>query len=86
MDPQSIGHAVATVLLASAVPIVLWLGLKNRNMGDGKGIGWSFIRFVVIALGLPVVALLGIYNQLSGEAAAIISGAMGFAFGKSDQS
>lgn len=81
---QDNGHAIATILLASAIPLVLWLGMKNRNMGDGKGIGWGFIRFVVIAISLPVVALLGLNNQLTGEAATLISGAMGFAFGKAE--
>lgn len=81
---QQNGHAIATVLLASAIPIVLWMGLRNRNIGDGRGIGWSFIRFVVIALALPIVALLGINDQLTGEAATLISGAMGFVFGKSE--
>ncbi|MGH1417136.1 MAG: hypothetical protein ACRBB0_26870 [Pelagimonas sp.] len=81
---QENGHAIATILLASAIPIVLGMGLRNRNMGDGKGIGWSFIRFIVIALALPIVALLGINNRLTGEAATLISGAMGFAFGKAE--
>jgi hypothetical protein len=83
---QENGHAIATILLAASVLLVLWLGMKNRNMGDGKGIGWSFIRFIVISVSLPIVAILGLNNQLTGEAAALISGAMGFAFGKSESS
>ena len=36
----------------------------------------------MIAISLPVCALLAIKNALTGEAATIIAGALGYAFGK----
>lgn len=72
------------VALASSVPIVLYFGSKNRNEGEGRGIGWSFIRFIVIALALPIIAMLGISGTLDGNASTLLAGAMGYAFGKSE--
>lgn len=77
----------ASIILASAVPLVLVLGFFNRR-GSGnektKGIGWQFIRYTVLAISIPVAGLLALNNALTGEAAAIIAGAMGYAFGKVD--
>lgn len=76
-----------SVLLALAVPIVLVGGFHNRLAGDKpKGIGWQFIRLIVLALALPIIGVLALNGALSGEAAALIGGAMGFAFGKRDDS
>jgi len=72
-------------ILASAVPIVLVVGYLNRrgNPNDkAKGIGWQFIRYTILAIAFPVVAILALNNALSGEAAAIIAGGMGYAFAK----
>lgn len=75
-----------SVILASAVPIVLIGGIWNRNSGDNpKGIGWQFIRYTVLATSIPIVALLALNNTLSGEAATLIGTAIGFAFGKKDE-
>jgi len=77
-----------SVILALAVPCVLIVGYLNRrgNPEDkAKGIGWQFIRYTVLAIAIPVAALLALNNALTGEAAAIIAGAMGYAFGKSDK-
>lgn len=73
-----------SAVLASAVPIVLIGGFVNRTQGDGKGIGWQFIRFTVIALSVPVIGILGINDALSGEAAALLGSAMGYAFAKKE--
>ena len=73
-------------IMASAVPLVLWIGYQNRKGGDGektKGIGWQFIRYTVLGISVPVAGVLALNNALSGEAATIIAGAMGYAFGKS---
>ncbi len=83
-----------SIVLASAVPIVLVGGLLQRvfyrRIDDGGamsqaglGIGWQFIRFTVLASGLPLVALLAVRGQLTGEVVAIFAAAMGYAFGKS---
>ena len=60
------------------------LGINRRgNPNDkAKGIGWQFIRYTVISIAIPVAALLALNDALSGEAVAIIAGAMGYAFGK----
>ena len=72
-----------SAVLALSVPAVLILGLRNRTSGD-KGIGWQFIRFSVLGISIPIIGLLALNDALSGEAAALIGGAMGFAFGKKD--
>lgn len=72
-----------SLVLAVSVPIVLVGGLWNRIKGD-KGIGWQFIRFTVLTISLPIIAVLSLNNALPGEAAALIGGAMGYAFGKKD--
>ncbi len=71
-------------LLASAVPVVLIGGYFNRAHGDGKGIGWQFIRFSVIALAIPVAGLLALNEALTGEAATLLGAAMSYAFAKKD--
>ena len=73
-----------SAILASAVPIVLIGGYFNRAQGDGKGIGWQFIRFSVLAISIPIIGLLALNNALSGEVAALMGAAMGYAFGKKD--
>ena len=74
-----------SMILASAVPGVLIVGYLNRRGKPNdktKGIGWQFIRYSVISIAIPVAALLALNDALSGEAVAIIAGAMGYAFGK----
>ncbi len=74
-----------SVILASAVPGVLLVGYLNRRAGAGeqsKGIGWQFIRYTVLTISIPVVGVLALNDALNGEAATLIAGAMGFAFGK----
>ena len=74
-----------SIVLALAVPGVLVVGYLNRrgNPDDKmKGIGWQFIRYTVLGISIPVTAILALNGALSGEAAAIIAGAMGYAFGK----
>lgn len=67
--------------LASSVPIVIVGGLLNRYQKK-VGIGWQFIRYTVLAISIPAVALLALNGSLTGEAATVIGGAMGYAFGK----
>ena len=74
-----------SLLLAFSVPIVLIGGFHNRLAGEKpKGIGWQFIRFVVLTISIPIIGLLALNNMLSSEAATLIGTAMGFAFGKKD--
>lgn len=73
-----------SIILALSVPIVLIGGFRNRSEGD-KGIGWQFIRFTMLTISIPIIGLLALNNALSGEAAALIGGAMGYAFGKKDE-
>lgn len=78
----------ASVILALAVPGTLWVGYLNRkgNPDDkAKGIGWQFIRYTVLAISIPVVGILALNKALTGEAATLIAGAMGYAFGKSSK-
>jgi hypothetical protein len=48
-----------------------------------KGIGWQIIRYTVIGMALPIAGILALNGVLTGEAATIIAGAMGYAFGQS---
>lgn len=74
-----------SIILALSVPGVLLVGYLNRK-GDTdentKGIGWQFIRYTVLAIALPIVGILALNGALTGEAATLIAGAMGYAFGK----
>ena len=82
---------IFSLILALAVPVVLVVGYLNRrgNPQDSdyrgaKGIGWQFIRYTVLAMALPIVGILALNNALTGEAATLIAGAMGYAFGRKD--
>lgn len=72
-----------SLVLALAIVIVIIGGFLNRRQ-QGLGIGWQFIRFNVIAISLPVTCILALNGQLTGEAATIIGGALGYCFGKND--
>lgn len=75
-------------LLAATILVVVAGGLWNRNRPDQngkvKGIGWQFIRYTVIGVGLPLVGILALNNALTPEASTIIAGALGYAFGKGE--
>ncbi len=72
--------AWVNILLAVSVFAVIFGGLWNRHVTN-KGIGWQFIRYTVIGITLPIAALLALNDALSGEAATILAGALGYAFG-----
>lgn len=74
-----------SAILATSIPLVLIIGYKNRKGNDGdktKGIGWQFIRYTVLSIALPIICILALNDALAGEAATLIGGAVGFAFGK----
>ena len=73
-----------SIILAFSIIVVIGGGLWSRGSSQ-KGIGWQFIRFTVIGVSLPICALLALNNALTGEAATLIAGAMGYAFGKSGE-
>lgn len=78
-----------SIILAFSILAVILGGLYNRNKPDKagriKGIGWQFIRYTVIGVGLPLTGILALNGMLSGEAATIIAGALGYAFGKQEE-
>ncbi|MFD2205870.1 hypothetical protein [Kiloniella antarctica] len=79
--------SATSVILAASIPMVLWLGHLNRRRADGKGskgIGWQFIRYTVLSIAFPIVAILALNDALTSEAATIIAGGLGYAFGKKD--
>lgn len=69
-----------SAILAASVPVIVFCAIRSRGE---KGIGWQFIRFIVIAISIPILALLALNNSLTGEAATILGIAMAYAFGKS---
>lgn len=73
---------VPSVILAVVALFVVVLGYCNRRERR-RGIGWQFIRYIVLGVGLPIAAILALNDALTGEAATIIAAAMGYAFGKS---
>lgn len=75
--------SAVSIFLSLSILAVVAGGLWHRTQVD-KGIGWQFIRYTVIGVGLPLCGLLALNNALSEGAVAIISGAMGFAFGKKE--
>ncbi len=77
---------VLSIMLAAAVLVALVGGFRNRLAHTPpRGIGWQFIRFIVLSISLPIIGLLALNDALSGAAAALIGGAMGYAFGKKDE-
>ncbi|WP_336081707.1 hypothetical protein [Thalassospira sp. CH_XMU1448-2] len=72
---------VVSYLLAASILAVVVGGIWQR-ISSGKGIGWQFIRYTVIATSIPLVGLLALNGLLTGEAATIITAAMAYAFGK----
>ena len=76
---------ILSAILASAVPLALILGYCNRKQLR-RSIGWQFIRYTVLAISLPIIGVLALNGLLSGEAAALIGSAMGYAFGKDNRS
>ena len=75
--------AFVSVVIALGAVVVPCLALWQRIKAN-KGIGWQFIRFMVIATGLPITAVLALNSLLTGEAATIIGAAMAYAFGHSE--
>ena len=75
---------IISFVLALSVPVVLLCGLKNRT-DSKKGIGWQFIRYTVICISIPIVGVLALNGALTGEAATLIAGALGYAFGKPEE-
>jgi hypothetical protein len=77
-----------SVILALAVPGVILAGYLNRRGNEKdqrKGIGWQFIRYTVLGIALPITAILALNGALNDGAAAIIAGAIGYAFGKTGE-
>ena len=70
-----------SLILAATLPVIVIAGMVQRVQAE-KGIGWQFIRYNAITMALPIVAILALNNALTSEAAVIISGALGYVFGK----
>lgn len=73
-----------SILLAACLPLVLIGGLWSR-IAAGKGIGWQFIRFNVIAMSLPLIGLLAHKGLLTSEVSTLLAAIVGYAFGKSGE-
>jgi uncharacterized membrane protein len=71
-------------VLALAILVVIVGGIVQR-IYSGKGIGWQFIRYTVIAISIPLVGILALNSLLTGEAATIIAAAMAYSFGKTGE-
>ena len=81
MDSKSL----VSLILAIAVPITLIGSFMTRFLGgQRRGIGWKFLRFNTIIIVLILAALLAWAGALTEASAAILAGALGYAFGKSE--
>jgi hypothetical protein len=72
--------AAGLLAVAVIVPVLAMIG----RLVQSKGIGWQFIRFNTIIVGLPISGILALYGLLTEGAVAIVAGALGYAFGKND--
>jgi hypothetical protein len=72
-------YTLISIILAIAATVIPGIALWQRS---GQGIGWQFIRFVVIASALPITGILALNGVLNEAAAAILAGAFGYVFGQ----
>lgn len=79
MEPKSIISIVLAFVALVGVGGAIW----NRNK-HAKGIGWQFIRYSAIITAIPIVGILALNDSLNDGGAAILAGALGYAFGKQD--
>lgn len=77
MDSKLLGSAALIIVSLACVIGGMW----NRNK-LGKGIGWQFIRYNTVAIALPLMGVLALNGVLTEAATAILSGTMGYVFGK----
>jgi len=70
------------LVIAGGTVLALCLALPRQI--KERGIGWQLIRFSAIFLSLPLAAILALTNSLTAPAATILAGALGYAFGRSD--
>ena len=79
MDPKTaISGALALVIL-----IGVGGDIFNRTK-LGKGIGWQVVRFNTVMIALPLAGILALNGAFAEGVAAILAGALGYAFGKQD--
>jgi hypothetical protein len=69
---------LALVMLVS-VGGMMWNRIKVN-----RGISWQIIRFSTITIALPLAGILALQGALNEASTAIIAGALGYAFAKSD--
>lgn len=75
---------IVSIALA-AVMVIAMIGMMWNRIKVGRGIGWQIIRFTTIAIALPLAGILALNGALNEAVTAIIAGALGYAFGKSDE-
>ena len=82
--PLTVCISIALCALAFFVVLVGWWTRKSASDSAPKGIGWQFIRYIAVGTSLPIVGILALNDSLTGEVAAIISGVLGYSFGKKE--
>jgi hypothetical protein len=71
-------------IILSLCPLAIVIGgLITRY---GKGIGWQFIRYIVIGISIPIAAILSLNNAFDSEISILIAGALSYCFAKNDKS
>ena len=79
MDPKLGLSGLLGFVILIGMGGLIW----NRNKLE-RGIGWQSVRFSTIIIAVPLAGILALNGVLNEAAAAIIAGALGYAFGKQD--
>jgi hypothetical protein len=79
IDPVVILSGLLVLVILVAVGGMMWNRIATK-----RGISWKIIRFNAICIALPLAGVLALNGKLDQAATAIIAGALGYAFGKSD--
>jgi ABC-type transport system involved in cytochrome c biogenesis permease subunit len=80
MDVKAIISVLLAVVMLASIIGTMWNRIKVA-----RGIGWQIIRFSTITIALPLVGILALNGALDEASTAIIAGALGYAFAKSDE-
>ncbi|MGR3635412.1 MAG: hypothetical protein ACU0BK_05730 [Shimia sp.] len=93
---QAISTILMTNSLANLMPYLVFgllllafvfvAGGLFQRIKTGKSIGWQFIRYSILGMALPLVAILALTDKFGAETAALFGAAIGYLFGKEDNS
>jgi hypothetical protein len=80
MDAKDVISGLLALVMLVSIGGMMWNRIKV-----GRGVGWQIIRFATVTIALPLAGVLALQGALNEASTAIIAGALGYAFGKSDE-